>query len=163
MIWLNELIPRTPNEEAYDYDAQGTSRKMERPITRDDIVDSLMEVSEQDCLGTLSNIHLAYTDRERIGAEICKTLAGYISQEVDAAKTGKHPVTEEEIQRLRDGLNNQWPDFMKSKARREYYPSQRVLGQFHRFDLLVKRIKSFSSRQIVSSRSSCCTRLATSH
>lgn len=87
-----------------------------------------MEVSEQDCLGSLSNIHLAYVDRDGITSEICKKLAGYISQEVDAAKTGKHPVTEDDIKQLRKEFGDKWPDFMKNSNKNEVYPSKRILG-----------------------------------
>jgi hypothetical protein len=103
---------------------------MNRPITRDDINQIVMEVSEQDCLGTLSNIHLAYADKFGIKSEICKRLAGDISQEVDAANTGKHPLTNEQIIELRNGLNNRWPDFMKSRGKKEFYPSEHILGKY---------------------------------
>ncbi|CAF3306134.1 unnamed protein product [Rotaria socialis] len=91
-----------------------------------------MEVSEQDCLGSLSNIHLAYVDKEGIKSKICTDLAGAISQEVDAAKTGKHPLTEAQIADLRKGLNNIWPDFMKSRGKKNFYPSERILGKLYR-------------------------------
>jgi len=103
---------------------------MDRPITRDDINQIVMEVSEQDCLGTLSNIHLAYADKNGIKSEICTYLAGAISQEVDAAKTGKHPLSEDQIRELRDGLDKKWPDFMKSRGKKNFYPSKLVLGKY---------------------------------
>ncbi|CAF5136945.1 unnamed protein product, partial [Rotaria magnacalcarata] len=129
VIWDKDLIPETPNENAYAYDSQEDPPKMERPITRDDINQIVMEVSEQDCLGSLSNIHLAYVDKEGIKSKICTDLAGAISQEVDAAKTGKHPLTEAQIAELREGLNNTWPDFMKSRGKKNFYPSKRILGK----------------------------------
>jgi hypothetical protein len=130
VIWHEDLIPETENETPYEYDSQGDPPKMNRPITRDDINKVVMEVSEQDCLGSLANIHLAYADKEGIKSEICTKLAGDISQEVDATKTGKHPLTEEEIKDLRDGLDNTWPDFMKTRGKKKFYPSKRVLGKF---------------------------------
>ncbi|CAF3530516.1 unnamed protein product [Rotaria socialis] len=132
VIWDKDLIPETPNEEAYAYDSQEDPPKMKRPITRDDINQIVMEVSEQDCLGSLSNIHLAYVDKEGIKSKICTDLAGAISQEVDAAKTGKHPLTEAQIADLRKGLNNIWPDFMKSRGKKNFYPSERILGKLYR-------------------------------
>ena len=105
---------------------------MNRPINRDDINEVVMRVSEQDCLGTLSNIHLAYADKFGIKSDVCTKLAGDISQEVDAAKTGQHPLTENEINELRRGLNNQWPDFMKARGKKEFYRSERILGKLYR-------------------------------
>ncbi len=130
VIWHEDLIPETPNEIPYDYDSQEDPPKMNRPINRDDINKVVMEVSEQDCLGSLSNIHLAYADKDGIKSKICTDLAGWISQEVDAAKTGKHPVTDEKIAELRKEFGSKWPDFMKSRDKREYYASERVLGKY---------------------------------
>ncbi|CAF1411457.1 unnamed protein product [Adineta steineri] len=134
VIWLNDLIPTTPNEKAYEYDSQEEPPKMDRPITRDDINQIVMEVSEQDCLGSLSNIHLAYADKEEKGikSKVCTDLAGWISQEVDAAKTGKHPLTEEQIAALRKNFGTEWPDFMKARGKKDYYPSERILGKLYR-------------------------------
>ncbi|CAF1473862.1 unnamed protein product [Rotaria sordida] len=132
VIWHEDLIPQTPNETAYEYDSQEDPPKLNHPITRDDINQVVMEVSEQDCLGTLSNIHLAYADKQGIKSETCIKLAGDISQEVDAAKTGKHPLTNEEIVKLRKGLEDKWPDFMKGRGKKEYYPSERILGKLYR-------------------------------
>ena len=108
------------------------SYKLKRPITRDDINTVVMRISEQDCLGPLSNIHLAYVDKKPKGikARVCKKLAGAISKEVDAAKTGKHPLSEEQLKQFREKLDNKYPDFMKTRGKREYYPSKRVLGKF---------------------------------
>ncbi|CAF4280883.1 unnamed protein product [Rotaria sp. Silwood2] len=132
VIWHKDLIPQTPNETPYEYDSQEDPPKMNRPITRDDINQVVMEVSEQDCLGTLSNIHLAFVDKYGIKSEDCTKLAGHISQEVDAAKTGKHPLTNDEIIELRNKLENKWPDFMKGRGRKEYYPSEHILGKLYR-------------------------------
>jgi hypothetical protein len=130
VIWHEDLIPKTPNELPYDYDSQGDPQKLNRPITRDDINQVVIEVSEQDCLGSLSNIHLAYADRDGIKSKKCTILAGHISQEVDAAKTGKHPLSEDEIIDLRKGLDGKWPDFMKGRGKKDFYPSERVLGKY---------------------------------
>ncbi|CAF3749965.1 unnamed protein product [Adineta steineri] len=134
VIWLKDLIPTTPNVDAYKYDSQEDPPKMDRPITRDDINQIVMEVSEQDCLGSLSNIHLAYADKEEKGikSKVCTDLAGWISQEVDAAKTGKHPLTEEQIAALRKNFGTEWPDFMKARGKKDYYPSERILGKLYR-------------------------------
>jgi hypothetical protein len=130
VIWHEDLIPETPNEKAYAYDSQEDPPKLKRPVTREDINQVVLDVSEQDCLGSLSNIHLAYVDKQGIKSDTCTQLAGAISQEVDAAKTGKHPLTDEEIKELREGLGNKWPDFMKSRGKKEYYPSSRILGKY---------------------------------
>lgn len=165
VIWHEDLIPTTENEEPYNYDGvkdtdesdddldkpdewdtlivankedepkeTKESNKLKRPITRDDINEVVMRVSEQDCLGPLSNIHLAYVDKKPKGikARVCKKLAGAISQEVDAAKTGKHPLNEEQLRKLREGLENKYPDFMKTRGKREYYQSERALGRLYR-------------------------------
>ncbi|CAF3820630.1 unnamed protein product [Adineta steineri] len=134
VIWLKDLIPTTPNEDAYNYDSQEEPPKMNRPITREDINQIVMEVSEQNCLGSLSNIHLAYADKEKEGikSEVCTNLAGWISQEVNAAKTGKHPLTEEQIAELRKNFGTKWPDFMKARGKKDYYPSERILGKLYR-------------------------------
>lgn len=132
VIWLDDLIPQTPNEKPYDYDSQPDPEKLKRPITRDDINEIVMRVSEQDCLGTLSNIHLAYADKLGIKSKECTDLAGAISQEVDAAKTGQHPLSENQINELRKGLDNEWPDFMKSRGKKDFYRSERVLGKLYR-------------------------------
>ena len=129
VIWHEYLIPTTKNEEAYNYDGQGEPKKMEQPIERRDIIDVVMEISEQDCLGSLSNIHLAYADRKGVKSEFCKKLAGWISEEVDAAKTGHHPVSNEDLYKFKKDLNNEWPDFMKTRGSRKYYPSERILGE----------------------------------
>jgi RNA-dependent RNA polymerase len=141
VIWHEDLIPKTPNEKAYDYDSQEDPPKMTRPITRDDINQVVMEVSEQDCLGSLSNIHLAYADKDGIKSKTCTDLAGAISQEVDAAKTGKHPLTEDQIKKLRLGLNDTWPDFMKARGKKQFYPSPRVLGKSKKINITT-RIKT---------------------
>ncbi|CAF0883936.1 unnamed protein product [Adineta ricciae] len=132
VIWHEYLIPTTENEEAYNYDGQDEPKKMERPIERKDIIDVVMEISEQDCLGSLSNIHLAYADREGVKSDFCKKLAGWISEEVDAAKTGHHPVSSEDLYRYKEDLGNEWPDFMKTRGSRKYYRSKRILGKLYR-------------------------------
>ncbi|UJR09769.1 hypothetical protein I4U23_013996 [Adineta vaga] len=121
VIWHEDLIPKTENEEAYKYDSQGDPPKMDRPITREDIN-----------RGSLSNIHLAYSDKCGIKSEKCKEIAGWISEEVDAAKTGKHPLTETEMAQLKKDFGEEWPDFMKVRGPRKYYTSQRILGKLYR-------------------------------
>lgn len=123
------MIPTTENEKAYDYDGQADPIKLKRPVERKDIIDVVMTISEQDCLGNLSNIHLAYADRDGVKSDFCKKLAGWISEEVDAAKTGQHPVSNEDLCQFKKDLNNEWPDFMKARGPRKYYPSERILGE----------------------------------
>ena len=132
VIWHEDLIPTTPNDDPYDYDSQEDPPKMNRPITRDDINQVVMELSEQDYLESLSNIHLAFADKFGIQSPLCTELAGHISQEVDAAKTGKHPLSEEQIFELGRKLNGEWPDFMKGRGKKSFYPSKQVLGKLCR-------------------------------
>ncbi|CAF3637630.1 unnamed protein product [Adineta steineri] len=77
VIWLKDLIPTTPNEDAHNYDSQEDPPKMNRPITRDDINQIVMEVTYAD------------KEKEGIKSKVCTDLVGWISQEVNAAKTGK--------------------------------------------------------------------------
>ncbi|CAF1557797.1 unnamed protein product, partial [Didymodactylos carnosus] len=132
VIWHEDLLPNTINHPAYDYDSQADPPKLDRPVTREDINKVVLDVSEQDCLGTMSNIHLAYVDKYGITDPYCMYLAGLISQEVDAGKTGKHPMSEEELRDCRRKLNDELPDFMRKTRTSKQYPSKRILGKLYR-------------------------------
>jgi len=87
-----------------------------------------LDISEQDALGRLSNLHLAYTDMYSIRHPSSIILAAAISEEVDAGKTGKHPLTEEEIGALARNLNNSRADFFNRPKQFDLYPSSNAIG-----------------------------------
>ncbi|CAF1607736.1 unnamed protein product, partial [Didymodactylos carnosus] len=120
VIWHEDLVPTTPNADPYDYDLQKEPEKQNRPITRNDISNSVLTIAEQDCIGRLSNLHLAFVDKQGVDDSFCKQLAGFISQEVDSPKTGKHPLTDAEINEISNKLNNERPDFMENRNMRSY-------------------------------------------
>jgi hypothetical protein len=77
----------------------------------------------------MSNLHLALADK--LGTDHPKVLhlAGLISQELDAPKTGKHPITSEELNFYRiDLLKERYPDFMM-KERYKSYSSEKIIGK----------------------------------
>ncbi|CAF5017342.1 unnamed protein product, partial [Rotaria sp. Silwood1] len=81
-----------------------------------------------DCLGTLSNIHLAYVDKYGIKSKICTELAEVISKEVAATKTGIHPLTNDEIVILKQKLENKLSDFMKGHSKLYRSARQAIAG-----------------------------------
>ncbi|CAF1359032.1 unnamed protein product [Didymodactylos carnosus] len=131
VIWHEDLVPNTENYEAYVYDTQDNLPKHPGAITREDINKVVLDIAEQDCLGRLSNLHLAYADRLGVDDEKCKELAGVISKEVDSGKTGIHPMSEAQIKELAKGLDNKRPDFMENKNM-ESYASSCILGKLYR-------------------------------
>ncbi|CAF0945376.1 unnamed protein product [Didymodactylos carnosus] len=131
VIWHEDLVPDTPNYEAYMYDSQKDLPEHTGEITREDINKVVLDIAEQDYLGRLSNLHLAYVDLLGVHHETCKELAGVISKEVDSGKTGIHPKSEAEIKELAKGLNNQRPDFMENKNMKSYVSSY-ILGKLYR-------------------------------
>ena len=137
VIWHEDLVPlQTPNAEAYNYDSQKESEKLDRPINRKDINDVVLKIAESDYLGRLSNLHLAYADRfgvdsnERLKEDVLSTieLAGFISQEVDSGKTGEHPLDDSAIRRQSEAFGNQRPNFMQNPNMKSY-PSKGILGR----------------------------------
>ncbi|CAF4739460.1 unnamed protein product [Rotaria sp. Silwood1] len=140
VIWHEDLVPnKTDNAPPYDYDSQIPAEKFDRFVTRHDINNTILRIAEQDCLGRLSNLHLAFADKfgvdntNRPADDILSTieLAGAISQEVDSGKTGYHPLREDEIIRLNNALENKRPDFMDSLFV-EQYESPYILGKLYR-------------------------------
>ena len=128
VYWHPDLIPTTENFAPYEYDSQEKPKKLDRPVTRDDIRQVVLEISEQDALGRLSNLHLAYTDMYSIRHPAAIKLAAAISEEVDAGKTGKHPLTENEIAELAAKLNNERADFFNRPKQFDLYASSNTIG-----------------------------------
>ncbi|CAF1556331.1 unnamed protein product, partial [Didymodactylos carnosus] len=131
VYWHEDLVPTTDNIEPYDYDSQDQPEKLDRPITRDDINKVVLDISEQNCLGKLCSLHLAYVDKYGVDHEKCIEIAGAISEEVDAGKTGKHPYTLQKLKELNSHLNNERPDYIDNKHY-SHYPSKHVLGKLFR-------------------------------
>ena len=98
-------------------------------VTRDDIRQIVLEISEQDALGRLSNLHLAFTDKFSIRHPDAITLAAAIAEEVDAGKTGKHPLTDAEISELARKLDHERADFFNRPKQFELYPSSNAIGK----------------------------------
>ena len=137
VLWHEDLVPcETPNATPYDYDSQIQAPELNQPVSREDVNNAVLEISESNFLGRLSNLHLAYADRygvdstEKPSSEALPTieLAGAISQEVDSVKTGQHPLNETRIKKQSDALGCERPDFME-KANMKSYPSDKILGK----------------------------------
>ncbi|CAF1633056.1 unnamed protein product [Didymodactylos carnosus] len=123
-----DLVPlMTENAMPYDYDAGIRQEKLDRPITKSDIIGVVLNICEQDNIGRLSNLHLAYSDKKGLDHPETILIAAGISKEVDAVKTGYHPYTEYEIIQLNKALGNERPDHMECKSYKSY-PSKTILG-----------------------------------
>ncbi|CAF0959316.1 unnamed protein product [Adineta ricciae] len=131
VFWLDILVPTTDNFQPYDYDSQTPPVPLSRPVTRDDIVDVVLTISEQDCLGKLCCTHLAYVDKFGVQHDDCIAIAAAISEELDAGKTGKHPFNEQKIKELNSKLDYKRPDYI-DKDQFDLYPSEHVLGKLFR-------------------------------
>ena len=145
VIWLNHLVPlKTTNAPPYNYDTDIPQRPLPKEVTRGIINETILEIAAQDCLGRLSNLHLAFADKFGIddtqsrGKDVFSTveLAAKISQEVDSGKTGYHPVKEIEIQSLNRFLDNKRPDYV-DKPQYELYESKHVLGKKNTTTLII--------------------------
>ena len=137
VVWHEDLVPRTTeNARPFDFDAHTPPPKLVDPVTRDHINSAILDIAEQDCLGQLSNLHLAFADKlgvdsvEQLTTAVRSTveLAGAISQEVDSGKTGYHPLNEDQIRELNNALGNERPDFMDNRNF-EQYESKAILGK----------------------------------
>ena len=137
VVWHKDLVPyNTENATPYDYDAGVHSQKYTEPVTRDAINDTILRIAEQDCLGRLSNLHLAFADKFGVDSDVRPKegvispikLAGAISLEVDSGKTGYHPLNDDDIKKLKNALDNKRPDFMNNRDF-EQYESQHILGK----------------------------------
>ncbi|CAF3348810.1 unnamed protein product [Rotaria sp. Silwood1] len=132
VIWDPDLVPLTTNDEPYDYDSQEKPIKLDRPVERNDINEIVLDIAAQNLTGDMSNLHLALADLFSTRHPEVVRLAGLISQELDAPKTGKHPITNEELNRYRiELLKERYPDFMM-KERYKSYLSEKIIGQLYR-------------------------------
>ncbi|CAF0935981.1 unnamed protein product, partial [Didymodactylos carnosus] len=132
VYWHEDLIPTTENYKPYDYDQQEKPKKLDRPVTREDIRNIVLDISEHDMLGRLSNLHLAYVDAFGVTDPRSIEIAGAIAQEVDAGKTGRHPYTDEQIRKLNIELCGKRPDYVENRGGFETYTSKHVLGILYR-------------------------------
>ena len=129
VIWHPDFIPETSNDTPYDYNKEVPMLRItDRPVNRADIQATVLDISEQCCVGKLCSLHLAYTDLYGIAHPETLAIAGYIAEELDSAKTGRHPLTPKEIHQLELRLNNERPDFF-DKPNYKLYPSVHVLGK----------------------------------
>lgn len=129
VYWHPDLIPTSENFAPYEYDSQEKPKKLDRPVTREDIRQIVLEISEQDALGRLSNLHLAFTDKFSIRHQDAIKIAAAISEEVDAGKTGKHPLTDMQISELARKLNNERADFFNKPKQFDLYASLNTIGE----------------------------------
>ena len=143
VIWHNDLVPRTTdNAHPYDYDSQQPATRSSVPIDRRLINSTILDIAELDCIGPLSTLHLAYADNYGVASEtrpkpdLLSTveLAAAISQEVDSAKTGYHPVDTDGIKKMNAALGSERPDYV-DKAGYISRPSEHILGK-HSSDLV---------------------------
>jgi RNA-dependent RNA polymerase len=137
VLWHKDLVPyHTENAPPYDYDSQTPAKTYHRSVERDDINDIILNIAEQDCLGRLSNLHLAFADKFGVDSEyrpaedVLSTveLAASISREVDSGKTGDHPLNENDIKILNNALGKERPDYMDN-PNFEQYKSDHILGR----------------------------------
>ncbi|CAF0754772.1 unnamed protein product [Adineta steineri] len=128
VYWHPDIMPTTENFAPYEYDSQEKPKKLDREVTRDDITHTVLDISEQDALGRLSNLHLAFTDKFSIRHPAAIKLASAISEEVDAGKTGKHPLTDDEIGELSRKLDNERADFFNRPKQFDLYASSNAIG-----------------------------------
>jgi len=120
------------NDEPYNYDSQEKPVKLDHPVERSDIIEIVLDIAAQNLTGDMSNLHLASADLLDTRSPEVVRLAGLISQELDAPKTGKHPITNEELNRYRiELLNDHYPDFMM-KERYKSYPSEKIIGKLRK-------------------------------
>ncbi|UJR28069.1 hypothetical protein I4U23_009325 [Adineta vaga] len=132
VIWHSAFIPKTPNDIPYDYDSQTPMlRVVDRPVNRADIQATVLDISEQSCVGKLCSLHLANMDVHGVAHPRTLAIAGHISEELDAPKTGQHPLTPKQISHLQAELGHERPDYF-DKPYYKLYPSKHVLGQLFR-------------------------------
>ncbi len=129
MIWHPDFIPQTANDNPYDYDCSiPMLRVVGRPVNRSDIQATVLDISEQSCAGKLCTLHLANMDRYGVAHRKTLAIAAHISEELDAPKTGQHPLEPGQISQLQAELGNERPDYF-DKPYYKCYPSKHVLGK----------------------------------
>ena len=135
VIWDSDLVPTSENPPAFDYDAGPAPAPLDRVVRREDRLEVIQRICEQDNLGRLSIIHLVLADQLGIESNEAISLAGGLSQELDSVKSGQHPYTSEDIQAIINQVDRTRPDFMQATDY-ETYPSQKALGKWDgRIDL----------------------------
>ena len=138
VIWHSAFIPKTPNDTPYDYDSQTPMlRVVDRPVNRADIQATVLDISEQSCVGKLCSLHLAYMDLYGVAHPKTLAIAGHISEELDAPKTGQHPLTPKQIGHLQGELENERPDYF-DKPYYKLYPSKHILGKISPREILIE-------------------------
>ena len=129
VIWHPDFVPNTPNDAPYEYDSQMPMlRVVDRPVNRSDIQDTVLNISEQCCVGKLCSLHLANTDLYGVHHPKTLDIAAHISKELDAPKTGHHSITPEQIIKLQEELGDKRPDYF-DKPYYKPYPSKHILGK----------------------------------
>jgi hypothetical protein len=121
------------NDVPYNYDSQEKPQKLDRPVLRNDINEVVLDIAAQNLTGDMSNLHLALADSLGPSHTEVVYLAGLISQELDAPKTGKHPKTSDELSFYRiDLLKERYPDFMMREHFKSY-SSEKTIGKLTKF------------------------------
>lgn len=147
VIWHPDFVPQTVNDAPYEYDSPTSMlRPIDRPVNRSDIQETVLNISEQCCVGKLCSLHLANTDLYGVDHLRTLAIAAHISKELDAPKTGHHSITPEQIMKLQEQLGDARPDYF-DKPYYKPYPSRHILG---RILLLFFLFIDFISRTIIS-------------
>lgn len=81
-------------------------------------------------MGKLCSLHLANMDLHGVAHPKTLAIAGYISEELDAPKTGQHPLTPKQIAQIQAELGNERPDYF-DKPYYKLYPSKHILGKLN--------------------------------
>ncbi len=82
-------------------------------------------------MGKLCSIHLARMDLYGVADKRTVAIAALLSEELDAAKTGLHPLEPKHMMQLQAELGNERPDYF-DKPYYKLYPSKHILGQLFR-------------------------------
>lgn len=101
---------------------------IDRPVNRSDIQTTVLNISEQCCVGKLCSLHLANMDLYGVDHPKTLAIAEHISKELDAPKTGHHSITPEQIMKLQEELGDARPDYF-DKPYYKPYRSKHILGK----------------------------------
>lgn len=130
VIWDPDLVPTSSNATPYNYDSGPAPEPLDRVVNRNDRLNVILGICEQDNLGRLSNIHSIITDLYGIDSRKAISLAGALSEELDSVKSGQHPYTSKDIADMNKELVGKRPDFMQTSGYEEYQ-SNNVLGELN--------------------------------
>lgn len=128
VIWDQDLVPCSRNPAPYAYDSGPSPIALDHIVTRDERLQVILDICEQDNLGRLSNLHLLLADRFGLDHPFALELAGGISRELDSVKSGQHPYTTQEIDQFNALTERKRPDFIQA-ADYEQYQSKKILGK----------------------------------